>query len=53
MAANATLPFHVFRRLVKRLGEPMVRKATYQAMKLMGKQFVLGRTIDEALKKQS
>jgi len=39
-----------FRRLVKRIGEPMVRTATYQAMKLMGKQFVLGRTIDEALK---
>lgn len=42
-----------FRRLVKRVGEPVVRKATYQAMKLMGKQFVLGRNIDEALKNSS
>ena len=53
MAAQRDTAVSRFRRLVKRLGEPMVRKATYQAMKLMGKQFVLGRTIDEALKKQS
>ncbi|WP_194757222.1 bifunctional proline dehydrogenase/L-glutamate gamma-semialdehyde dehydrogenase PutA [Aliidiomarina indica] len=43
-------PVNRFRRLIKRLGEPVVRTATYQAMKLMGKQFVLGRTIEEALK---
>ncbi|GAB3031442.1 bifunctional proline dehydrogenase/L-glutamate gamma-semialdehyde dehydrogenase PutA [Bowmanella dokdonensis] len=40
----------VLDRLVSRLGEPVVRKAMYAAMKIMGKQFVLGRTIDEALK---
>ena len=43
-------PVSRFRRLVKRLGEPIVRQATYHAMELMGKQFVLGRTIEEALK---
>lgn len=43
-------PVNFFRRLIKRLGEPVVRKATYQAMRLMGKQFVLGRDIEEALK---
>lgn len=43
-------PVSRFRRLVKRLGEPVVRHATYHAMELMGKQFVLGRTIEEALK---
>ena len=43
-------PVSRFRRLVKRIGEPMVRRATYHAMELMGKQFVLGRTIEEALK---
>lgn len=43
-------PASRFRRMVKRLGEPVVRQATYHAMELMGKQFVLGRTIEEALK---
>lgn len=36
------------RRLVKRLGEPVVRTVAGQAMKEMGRQFVLGRDIDEA-----
>ncbi|WP_113908085.1 bifunctional proline dehydrogenase/L-glutamate gamma-semialdehyde dehydrogenase PutA [Aliidiomarina celeris] len=43
-------PVSYFRRMVRRLGLPVVRQATYQAMKMMGKQFVLGRTIEEALK---
>ena len=38
-----------FQRLVGRAGEPMIRLAVRQAMKIMGHQFVLGRTIDEAL----
>jgi RHH-type proline utilization regulon transcriptional repressor/proline dehydrogenase/delta 1-pyrroline-5-carboxylate dehydrogenase len=37
------------RRLVQRGGEPVVRAAMMQAMRIMGRQFVLGRTIDEAL----
>ncbi|AWL11034.1 Proline dehydrogenase [Saliniradius amylolyticus] len=41
---------HVLDRLIGRLGEPVVRKAMYTAMRIMGKQFVLGRDIDEALK---
>ena len=40
----------VISRLVQRSGEPVIRAAMNQAMKLMGKQFVLGRTISEALK---
>ncbi|MEH6562149.1 MAG: bifunctional proline dehydrogenase/L-glutamate gamma-semialdehyde dehydrogenase PutA, partial [Marinobacter sp.] len=36
------------RRLVKRLGEPVVRTVAGQAMKEMGRQFVLGRDIEEA-----
>ena len=32
-----------------RAGEPVIRLAVRQAMKIMGHQFVLGRTIDEAL----
>ncbi|MDD7910759.1 bifunctional proline dehydrogenase/L-glutamate gamma-semialdehyde dehydrogenase PutA [Pseudovibrio exalbescens] len=36
--------------MVKRLGEPVVRKAVSQAMKELGRQFVLGRSIEEARK---
>ncbi|MDX1459011.1 MAG: bifunctional proline dehydrogenase/L-glutamate gamma-semialdehyde dehydrogenase PutA [Marinobacter sp.] len=36
------------RKLVKRLGEPVVRTVAGRAMKEMGRQFVLGRDIDEA-----
>ena len=36
---------------VRRLGEPMIRRAVGQAMKEMGRQFVLGRTIEEAMKR--
>ncbi len=37
------------KKLVTRSGEPIIRNAMRQAMRIMGKQFVLGRTIDEAL----
>jgi RHH-type proline utilization regulon transcriptional repressor/proline dehydrogenase/delta 1-pyrroline-5-carboxylate dehydrogenase len=36
-------------RLVARAGEPVIRAALVQAMRIMGQQFVMGRTIDEAL----
>jgi RHH-type proline utilization regulon transcriptional repressor/proline dehydrogenase/delta 1-pyrroline-5-carboxylate dehydrogenase len=36
-------------RLVSRLGEPVVRTAVMQAMRILGRQYVLGRTIKEAL----
>jgi RHH-type proline utilization regulon transcriptional repressor/proline dehydrogenase/delta 1-pyrroline-5-carboxylate dehydrogenase len=39
--------------LVARTGEPVIRKAVMQAMKIMGKQFVFGRTIKEGLTRQS
>ncbi|MGB7407109.1 MAG: bifunctional proline dehydrogenase/L-glutamate gamma-semialdehyde dehydrogenase PutA [Pontixanthobacter sp.] len=39
------------KRTVGRLGEPVIRKATLQAMRILGGQFVFGRTIDEALKR--
>ncbi len=38
-----------FARLMGRVGEPVIRLAVRQAMKIMGHQFVMGRTIDEAL----
>jgi RHH-type proline utilization regulon transcriptional repressor/proline dehydrogenase/delta 1-pyrroline-5-carboxylate dehydrogenase len=40
-----------FRRLIGRAGEPVIRLAVRQAMRIMGHQFVMGRTIDEALKR--
>lgn len=36
--------------IAKRLGEPVIRKAVKQAMREMGRQFVLGETIEKALK---
>ncbi len=38
-------------RAVGRLGEPVVRTAVREAMKILGRNFVFGRTIDEALKR--
>ncbi len=37
--------------LAARLGEPVIRTAFRQAMRIMGHQFVMGRTIQEALKR--
>jgi RHH-type proline utilization regulon transcriptional repressor/proline dehydrogenase/delta 1-pyrroline-5-carboxylate dehydrogenase len=37
------------RALVARVGEPVVRAALRQAMRIMGHQFVMGRNIEEAL----
>ena len=37
------------KRLVGRAGEPVIRLAVRQAMRIMGRQFVMGRTIQEAL----
>ena len=38
-------------RAVGRLGEPVVRTAVSQAMRILGKQFVFGRNIEEALRR--
>ncbi|WP_298441486.1 bifunctional proline dehydrogenase/L-glutamate gamma-semialdehyde dehydrogenase PutA [uncultured Ferrimonas sp.] len=43
-------PAGLLGRLVNRVGEPVIRQAMYTAMKIMGRQFVLGRDINEALK---
>ncbi|RYY29138.1 MAG: L-glutamate gamma-semialdehyde dehydrogenase [Sphingomonadales bacterium] len=39
------------RRLIARAGEPFVRQAVGAAMKMMGEVFVMGRTIEEAMKR--
>ena len=48
--ARADLPGFI-RRLAGRLGEPVIRQAVGAAVKIMGEQFVLGRTIDQAIKR--
>ncbi|MCF8474630.1 MAG: bifunctional proline dehydrogenase/L-glutamate gamma-semialdehyde dehydrogenase PutA [Emcibacter sp.] len=39
------------KRLVSKSGEPVIRNAVMQAMRIMGGQYVLGRTIEEAAKR--
>jgi RHH-type proline utilization regulon transcriptional repressor/proline dehydrogenase/delta 1-pyrroline-5-carboxylate dehydrogenase len=41
---------NTLRGMLKRMGEPVVRTAVAQAMKEMGRLFVLGRNIQEAIK---
>jgi RHH-type proline utilization regulon transcriptional repressor/proline dehydrogenase/delta 1-pyrroline-5-carboxylate dehydrogenase len=42
-------PSRYIGKMATRAGEPVVRAAMRQAMRIMGHQFVMGRTIDEAL----
>ena len=46
-------PGSLMSRLVARAGEPVVRAAMRQAMKIMGHQFVMGRTIEDALRRST
>ena len=48
--AKNDLPGFV-RRLAGRLGEPVIRRAVGAAVKIMGEQFVLGATIEKAIKR--
>ncbi len=41
------------KRLLRRSGEPVVRQAMRSAMRVMGHQYVLGETIQDALKKST
>lgn len=44
-------PAAYIKRMASRMGEPAIRTAMMQAMRIMGEQFVLGRTIKDALKR--
>lgn len=44
-------PGDYFKSMANRLGEPVIRAAVMQAMRILGEQFVLGRTIKEAIKR--
>ncbi|MGA8205070.1 MAG: bifunctional proline dehydrogenase/L-glutamate gamma-semialdehyde dehydrogenase PutA, partial [Woeseiaceae bacterium] len=46
-------PMHLLGKLANRAGEPVVRTAMRQAMKIMGHQFVMGRTIKEAMQRSA
>ncbi|HRK19847.1 MAG TPA: bifunctional proline dehydrogenase/L-glutamate gamma-semialdehyde dehydrogenase PutA [Hyphomicrobiaceae bacterium] len=48
-ASKKSGPSGLLGRLVARSGEPVIRQALRQAMKILGDNFVLGRTIDEAI----
>ncbi len=48
---GATKVGSMMRGLIKSSGEPVIRNSIRAAMKLMGDQFVLGETIDRALKR--
>ncbi len=41
------------RKLMARIGEPIVRQAMLQAMQIMAKQFVMGRSIEAALQRSA
>jgi RHH-type transcriptional regulator, proline utilization regulon repressor / proline dehydrogenase / delta 1-pyrroline-5-carboxylate dehydrogenase len=47
--AQGANPVDAMKRLIARSGEPVIRKAVRQAVKILGDQFVLGRTIREAI----
>lgn len=49
-SAQAGTSSTVINRLVNKMSEPVLRQAMHQAMKIMGHQFVLGRSIKEAIK---
>jgi RHH-type proline utilization regulon transcriptional repressor/proline dehydrogenase/delta 1-pyrroline-5-carboxylate dehydrogenase len=44
-------PASVLKRLIARSGEPFIRQALRQAMRILADNFVLGRTIEEALRR--
>lgn len=43
-------PGRALRGLVRRVGEPVVRTAVGQSMKILGRQFVLGESIEEGMR---
>lgn len=43
--------FGLLKRTMGRIGEPAIRKSVQYAMKIMGKQFVMGTTIEEAVER--
>lgn len=49
LGGNQVGPETALHGVIRRLGEPVIRVAVAQAMRMLGSQFVFGRTIDEAI----
>ncbi len=47
--ARSANPLDALKRLVARSGEAVIRQAIRQAVKVLGEQFVMGRTIEDAI----
>jgi RHH-type proline utilization regulon transcriptional repressor/proline dehydrogenase/delta 1-pyrroline-5-carboxylate dehydrogenase len=50
-ALAGTDPFALVKKLAARSGEPVIRQAVTAAMRILGRQFVMGRDIAEALER--
>ncbi len=48
---NAAGFIGLLKQLITRSGEPLIRQALVQAMRILGRQFVMGRTIGDALQR--
>ena len=48
---NQKNQYGILKKMVGRMGEPVIRKAVRQSMELMGSQFVMGVNIQKALKR--
>ena len=44
-------PLTLLKSMIRRSGEPVIRQAALAAMKMLGQQFVMGETIDAAVKR--
>ncbi len=51
--AKTTAQVNLLKKSIGRLGEPVIRRSVNVAMRVMGKQFVTGRTIKEALERSN
>lgn len=44
-------PLAVLKKMIRKSGEPVIRQAALAAMKLLGQQFVMGETIEDAIRR--
>ena len=44
-------PVNIIEKMINRLGEPVIRRSVVRAMKIFGGEFVLGETLDAALRR--
>lgn len=44
-------PVNIIEKMINRLGEPVIRRSVVRAMKILGGEFVLGETLNDALRR--